>query len=567
MKGISSTIQEQIDKVLDRFFNQMARQLLGYLPNQGDKSVMISVVPEDSLIHLFVESIGGRKPVPQEEEVLKNLLLTASNYVESLKSKTKADVLNSLTSAVTDARLKQKEASVTDLGEILKEKMGKAQSHFKLISEAEATKFRNTGRFLNIKKTSTSDDPTIVFQTMKDNLTCLEENELIQTKNGLLKVGDVKVGDLLYSPSQKRASGCRVTSVEKKQEKVLELDFGESKIVCTFDHPILVRTRRKDGAYIYFFAEAQKINESHDVVLFKNDLSKGEKAKITRADTVKLFMSNLGYDSCWDFWRENLDGMLKTIENTQRPSDLQKKYGISVDMWNSYVRPILLFYKPDLTTKTGVPDNKFNKEYLKKKKQFYFESYYDALGGDEGFKKLILDGKNSYQVSKQFGIPLAFLRKKTKELNLTSFLKRKAALVNWDKNREKLAAISKARGTLHFKTVSKPELVIYQYLKEHFPSIQNGFAIGNMKVDFCIPDQKCVIEYDGSGHDLRDRLKKNVGTPITDQTDYRRDLRLKNLGFRILRLKVPQDHFELSAIKETVLQFLSSKKEFEVWRF
>lgn len=174
MKGISSTIQEQIDKVLDRFFNQMARQLLGYLPNQGDKSVMISAVPEDSLIHLFVESIGGRKPVPHEEEVLKNLLLTTSNYVESLKSKTKADVLNSLTSAVTDARLREKEASVTDLGEILKEKMGKAQSHFKLIAETEATKFRNTGRFLNIKKVSPTDDPVVVFLVMKNGNVCDE---------------------------------------------------------------------------------------------------------------------------------------------------------------------------------------------------------------------------------------------------------------------------------------------------------------------------------------------------------------------------------------------------------
>jgi len=86
---------------------------------------------------------------------------------------------------VTDARLKQKEASVTDLGEILKEKMGKAQSHFKLISEAEATKFRNTGRFLNIKKTSTSDDPTIVFQTMKDNLTCPECKRLYLLDDGV----------------------------------------------------------------------------------------------------------------------------------------------------------------------------------------------------------------------------------------------------------------------------------------------------------------------------------------------------------------------------------------------
>jgi very-short-patch-repair endonuclease len=79
------------------------------------------------------------------------------------------------------------------------------------------------------------------------------------------------------------------------------------------------------------------------------------------------------------------------------------------------------------------------------------------------------------------------------------------------------------------------------------------------------PDYGVVVEYDGSGHDMRDRLVKKSGGSVTAKIDYARDQRLRKAGFRVIRLVCRKDQFEDSDIVTTVRAFIEEGRGFQKW--
>jgi len=315
--------------------------------------------------------------------------------------------------------------------------------------------------------------------------------------------------------------------------------------------------------------EADRITEDHDVVLAHEIKSKGDLKMITRAITPREFMKNIGYLDAWDFWRENIDDMISIAKKTESRIPIMKKYGISIATWDQYVVHILTGYDKTVKFVGRSPNNNFNTEHARNKSKTFkmlTENEYLKLGGNDWFIEEIRKGKNSKTISKETNLPVNFLRNKIKPLGLTSEIRSRGGKANWGKNRNALIQLNKKRGTLHFNPISKPEIALGKILSEVFPDLKTNFPISKMKVDFCIPTIKIVIEYDGSGHNLRDRLIGNTTDKITNQTDFARDKLLKELGFKVFRIKAPKDKFEINTVIHSIQNFIFSGKEFDIWQ-
>jgi intein/homing endonuclease len=156
----------------------MALHLIGEVPSfRNKKSIIFTSKPNLTLAHLFLKSLGSERPMPQEQEALKNLLSTAEEYIASLRSKTKAQLTESIDSYVKEQALKNQRASTVEIKNKINEVLTKARNHFKTIAEAESTKARNMGKALQIGKVAVSQgvqDPNVYYVVIRDGKTCSE---------------------------------------------------------------------------------------------------------------------------------------------------------------------------------------------------------------------------------------------------------------------------------------------------------------------------------------------------------------------------------------------------------
>jgi very-short-patch-repair endonuclease len=568
MYGLSSSGKESIVIAVEKMFDSLAYKLLGNIPKLRSKSPFFGSQSPFSLAHIFIQALNNKEPNHFEKDVLRSILNSSFGYVEALKNRTSSNVVESVDAIVKEAKLRGQYVSPTQITEIIAEEMGKAKNHMKLIAEAESTKTRNMAHTMEIvdksKKEEVS-DPTVFFIIVRDNKTCLEENEIVLTTTGAVPIGSIQVGDLMKNPSTpSQRKGNRVLAIEKKIKETIELDFGDSKIVCTKDHPILVRFGK-----ILCFMEADRITEDHDVVLIDEIKNKGDFKMITRAMIPRDFMKKLGYVDAWDFWRENIDDMILIAKTKQSRIPIMKKYGINLDMWDKYVIHILRGYDKNIKFIGRSIGNNFNAHYIKIRSETLKcdrHNKYISLGGDSWLTEQIKNTKNCKTLAAENNLSIKFLRERVRSLGLLPMIKARGAKSNWDKNREHLIKMQKQRGTPHFKPISKPEIKLGDELLKIFTDLKRNFSIGNIKVDFFIPSINTIVEYDGSGHNLRDKLVGNKTDKITNHKDFARDKFVKNLGFRVFRIKAPKDKFDSNSIISSIQNFVLSSKEFGVWQ-
>lgn len=153
-------------------------KLLGRMPkSRSDASIPYSIEPEETLTHLFVQTMGNQYPTPQEQEAMKDIARETEGYMDALRIKTKTKILGNLNSYVIDRRNQGQAPSPKVLQSKIKTEFKSANSHLVKIAEAEGTKTRNVSNAMNIKRmgeTSGNPDPTVIFSVLKDKFTCAE---------------------------------------------------------------------------------------------------------------------------------------------------------------------------------------------------------------------------------------------------------------------------------------------------------------------------------------------------------------------------------------------------------
>jgi len=178
MRDLSSANKESIALTVEDLFDKLALEFIGNIPKlRHKKHLIISTKPNYGLANLFVQSLRNTNPNIFESEALKSILDNSLSYIESLKSKTKADILEGIGALAREASLKGESISGEKVQELLHNSLDKARSHMKTIVDTESTKARNIGKALDIKKVGLSAgdmDPRCYFVITRDNVTCKE---------------------------------------------------------------------------------------------------------------------------------------------------------------------------------------------------------------------------------------------------------------------------------------------------------------------------------------------------------------------------------------------------------
>lgn len=178
MRGISGKGKNAIAMVIEEMFDSLAMDFIGEIPSlKNKKKLIISSQPNLGLSNLFISSMASRSPTPLEEDLLKGLLESANGYIDSLKSRTKSNIVEGLDGLVREKNSSGTKVTPKDIAGILGEEMKKAKDHMQLTVRSEATKFRNMGHALSIAHVSAStgdSDPDVIFVMVRDGVTCKE---------------------------------------------------------------------------------------------------------------------------------------------------------------------------------------------------------------------------------------------------------------------------------------------------------------------------------------------------------------------------------------------------------
>ena len=171
MKKLSFNALGKIGDLIEEHFNAIAVKFLGMIPRASKNKRLTFSIEPNSITSLFVEALGTEKPTEAEEDTLKSLLMIADSYVDALKDRTKAQVMNDISAYVNDMGNQNKPINMTKIGNIFEEKMDKAKTHFEMIAGAETNKAKNTGKALNFIKVGEAmgtPDPYVFFIPVLD---------------------------------------------------------------------------------------------------------------------------------------------------------------------------------------------------------------------------------------------------------------------------------------------------------------------------------------------------------------------------------------------------------------
>ena len=178
MIGLSSRVKDALSGAVEDLFDRIALELIGDIPKlKGKKNLIISSQRNFGLPHLFVQAMGNRSPNPIEQDFLKGLLDSAHGYIESLKSKTKSNIVERIDGISREASLRNEKMKEEDVQAVISEEMAKAKSHMNAIAESESTKLRNLGHMMDISRVAGDlgdSDPTVFFVVFRDQSTCKE---------------------------------------------------------------------------------------------------------------------------------------------------------------------------------------------------------------------------------------------------------------------------------------------------------------------------------------------------------------------------------------------------------
>lgn len=179
MQGISEKLATFIEDLVDKKFDRISLDLLGLIPNFKNKKRIIFNAGDSSLLSLFLDALGS-SPNKDEEKVLKMSLRIANGYIEALRDRTKARMVQKVDSYIKDQKQNNKRLNTKKIKGLMDKEFKSAKNHFKLIANTESNKVANTGTALQISKIGEEkgEEPTVFFVVTHDDVTGDEEYRL-----------------------------------------------------------------------------------------------------------------------------------------------------------------------------------------------------------------------------------------------------------------------------------------------------------------------------------------------------------------------------------------------------
>lgn len=201
MFGLSSSSREAIGKHVEDLFDKMSIMFAGpSAKTKHKKHLIFNTRNTATLANLFVEAMANQSPNPLELDVLKSLLDVSNSYMDSLKEKTRANIIERVDGIVKEAKHRGDRVTGDQIKSVIEEELKTAKAHMKAITESESTKVRNVGSAMNISRMAASQgdaDPTVFFVVVRDGDACNECVRLHLNIDGtprVWKFSDLKQG-------------------------------------------------------------------------------------------------------------------------------------------------------------------------------------------------------------------------------------------------------------------------------------------------------------------------------------------------------------------------------------
>lgn len=178
MKGLTEKGVRSIENLVKQQFNQFSLKFIGLIPQQAKEKSIVFSTSRNSVLSLFLQSLRSREPNKLEERALKTILSVANNYLNSLRDRTTAKVVQEVDSYMKNQSSKKEPVSLKKVKKLMDTEMNKAGKHLRMIANAESQKAINTGTALQISKIAEEkgeEDPTVFFIVTIDDVTGPEE--------------------------------------------------------------------------------------------------------------------------------------------------------------------------------------------------------------------------------------------------------------------------------------------------------------------------------------------------------------------------------------------------------
>lgn len=211
-KKLPKVAVTKIERAVDQLFNRAKTRLLG--AKWGDKSFAVTYERHASLPGLYEAAHREEKGIPDHEQ-LDHLMVTAANYIDSLRHRAKARTIQHVRTFMADAKEKGVDTNVeTVLGGQLADLWGDITAQFKRIVDTEAQHVRSVGVVDGIVRSNASlgiEDPVVFFVVVRDQHLCDECKRLHLLKNGrtprVYKLSDVAAGYHKKGESEPKIGG------------------------------------------------------------------------------------------------------------------------------------------------------------------------------------------------------------------------------------------------------------------------------------------------------------------------------------------------------------------------
>jgi hypothetical protein len=184
---LSKTGVKKIENAVEELFNRAKARLIGRT-GVGQKSIGVSVIHDLTLPGLF-EAAAREEGHPPNQETLETLLRISNNYLDAVKTRMQARVVNEVQAFLRDASLQGVQTDLkTVLGGKLTDIWGDIQNQLHAIADSEASQVKNVSIMEGILRVNAAegiDDPVVYFVVVRDGDTCDECLRLHLLDNGV----------------------------------------------------------------------------------------------------------------------------------------------------------------------------------------------------------------------------------------------------------------------------------------------------------------------------------------------------------------------------------------------
>lgn len=170
MASLKEDAIRAIQEVIASAFDSISLSFLGLEPAEDKDTKLKFKTNKNNLISLFVQAMGGNKPNKIEEDALKYLLKVGSDYIDVVKLRTQARIIQQVNSNL----LLKDNIDSEELDRILNENLHRSSNDLKTIFNSESKSAKNIAtalQIIQVNKSKGVERPIVFFNVTYDERT------------------------------------------------------------------------------------------------------------------------------------------------------------------------------------------------------------------------------------------------------------------------------------------------------------------------------------------------------------------------------------------------------------